>query len=78
LGPLSQILGAKLKSTFLSPRVLTTFAQTQTEDLLFIKQACRGRQAATGYGPEATRSLKRPMHFGTSRRVTPTAKWSLR
>ena len=38
LGPMRQILGAKLQSRFLGPRVLTMFAQTKTEDLLFIKQ----------------------------------------
>jgi NADPH:quinone reductase-like Zn-dependent oxidoreductase len=37
LGPLAQILGAKLQSRFLGPRVLTMFMQTKTEDLLFIK-----------------------------------------
>jgi NADPH:quinone reductase-like Zn-dependent oxidoreductase len=38
LGPMAQILGAKLQSRFLGPRVLTMFAQTKTDDLLFIKQ----------------------------------------
>src|ERR1035437_2787488 len=37
LGPMAQILGAKLQSRFLGPRVLTMFAQTKAEDLLLIK-----------------------------------------
>jgi NADPH:quinone reductase-like Zn-dependent oxidoreductase len=37
LGPMAQILGAKLQSRFLSPRILTMFVQPKTADLLFIK-----------------------------------------
>ena len=37
LGPIAQILGARLQSRFLGPRVLTMFAQTKAEDLLLIK-----------------------------------------
>jgi NADPH:quinone reductase-like Zn-dependent oxidoreductase len=37
LGPMAQILGAKLQSRFLSPRILTMFVQPKAEDLLFIK-----------------------------------------
>jgi NADPH:quinone reductase-like Zn-dependent oxidoreductase len=36
-GPMAQILGAKLQSRFLSPRILTMFVQPKTVDLLFIK-----------------------------------------
>jgi len=37
LGPMAQILGAKVQSRLLGPRVLTMFAQTKTEDLLIVK-----------------------------------------
>jgi NADPH:quinone reductase-like Zn-dependent oxidoreductase len=37
LGPIAQILGARLQSRFLGPRVLTMVAQTKAEDLLLIK-----------------------------------------